>query len=108
MDEYAVPASGPDPAREVVILLRGVADRQLTPQQSADLDEVLTELELLVRKGDFAALPRANGDLRIIDTTAGWGSPAATPVSRTQRDRIKRLIPALEPDRKRTMRPWRR
>jgi hypothetical protein len=108
MDEHALPASGTDPAHEVATLLRGVADRQLTPQHSADLDEVLAELELLVRSGDDAALSRANGDLRIIDTTAGWGSPAATPVSRAQRDRIKRLIPALQHERKRTMRPWRR
>lgn len=108
MDEHALSASGPDPAHEVATLLRGVADQQLTPQQAGDLEEVLTELELLVRKGDLAALPRANGDLRIIATTAGWGSPAATPVSRTQRDRINRLVPALQPDRKRTIRPWRR
>jgi hypothetical protein len=108
MDEHAFSASGFDPAHEVATLLRAVADRQLTPPQSADLDDVLTELELLLRKGDLAALARANGDLRIIDTTAAWGSPAAIAASRNQRDRIRRLLPVLEPERKRTIRPWRR
>jgi hypothetical protein len=108
MDEHAFSAPGVDPAREVAILLRGVADRQLTPQQSADLDDVLTELEALVRQGERASLPRLHGDLRIIDTTAGWGSPVAAAVSRTQRDRIRRLVSALVPERRRTMRPWRR
>jgi hypothetical protein len=108
MDEHPNSASGADPAHDVASLLRDVAERPLTPQQAADLDEVLTELEALVRNADLDALPRLGGDLRIIDTTAGWGSPAAVAVSRTQRERIRRLLPALSSDRRRGMRPWRR
>lgn len=104
MDEYVVPA----PAHEVATLLRGVVGRELTPRQSADLDDVLAELEALLRKGDLAALPKTNGDLRIIDTTASWGSPDGAPASRSQRDRIKRVLAALVPEGRRTMRPWRR
>jgi len=106
MDEPT--STGPDPVPEIATSLRALADRQLTHEQSADLDEILGELESLVREdaGDRSLLARCNGDLKVIETAPGSGV-SLVPVSRAQRDRIKRLLPWLGPDRRRPRR-WRR
>ena len=110
MDEPVLDATGSDPVHEIATSLRAVADRQLSPEQAADLDEILAELEALVRKGsDPSTLARCNGDLKVLETAAGWGDATVTvaPVSRAQRDRIRRLLPWLGPERRR-LRRWRR
>jgi hypothetical protein len=111
MDEQARDSAGSDPVPEITTNLRVLADRQLTEEQAADLDEILSELEALVRRGigDPSTLARCKGDLKIIETAAEWadGTACLVPVSRAQRDRIKRLLPLLAPDRRRPRR-WRR
>jgi hypothetical protein len=124
MDEPTVDATGLDPVLEIATSLRALADRPLTQEQMADLDAVLGELELLVRKGtgDASTLARCNGDLKVIETAAGWAGVSQAPVSqatvsrapvsrapvsRAQRERIKRLLPWLGPEPRRPRR-WRR
>jgi hypothetical protein len=102
MDADPVDADIEDPAEETAALLRGIADRQLTPIQSTDLDAVLDELEEFVRNPgrDPSVLVGPNGDLKIIEITTG---PEGLPVSKTQRERIKRLVAKLTHQRGRPM-----
>jgi hypothetical protein len=111
MDEPTVDATGLDPVLEIATSLRALADRPLTHEQAADLDAILGELEALVRQGtgDSSTLARCNGDLKVLETAAGWagGTVSLAPVPRAQRDRIKRLMSWLGAERRRPRR-WRR
>jgi hypothetical protein len=100
MDADPVDATTADPADETAGLLRGIAQSQLTPSQSTDLDAVLDELEQFVAapERNSSVLVGPNGDLKIIEITAGTDG---SPVSKTQRERIKRLVAKLTPDGRR-------
>ena len=102
MDADPVDVATVDPADETVGLLRGIADRLLTPSQSADLDAVLDELEEFVRnpERDPSVLVGPNGDLKIIEITTGNDG---SPVSKKERERIKRLAAKLTPHGRRPM-----
>ena len=101
MDAESVEAATAEPAQEAATLLRVIADRPLTAAQSADLDAVLAELEHYIRAADSdrSVLYGPVGDLKIIELTALDGEP----VSKTQRDRVKRLAGALAPPDRRPM-----
>jgi hypothetical protein len=115
MDELPIEATA-DPAREIATSLRVADAWRLTAEQSTDLDAILTDLELAVRRGrlDRAALARLNGDVTILDTTAirAPATPPAGvtvfPITRAQRVRIKRVVNTLIPKRRGRLTGWRR
>jgi hypothetical protein len=74
--------------QELTALLKRAEHWRLTVRQSADLDDILTELEAV---GGRCALV---GDVRILDATARWSpaTDAAWPASAEQRLRIDALV----------------
>jgi hypothetical protein len=87
-----------DRVRDIAALLRAAATWHLTDEQATDLDHIVTDLEQALQSNgaDLGALARVNGDLKVLESTV---RKSGSPISREQRDRIKRVILELDPSR---------
>jgi hypothetical protein len=84
--------------RAIAALLQDAQGRTFNPDQAAELEEILVDLEHAIGTDDHAALVKLRGDIETLSgqlrwTPLGQRSGAALPVR--QRERVARLVPAL-------------